>query len=110
MWWVACALDPNCMPDKTWTPTDRWHTGNPSICKGRKYHLTCPRIGKQNEQVAKPDTPKLECSRPDQSSLNVLCANVDQIHPISWLSATKRRPTRWYTKPIPICGNETPLL
>ncbi|KAH0488423.1 MAG: hypothetical protein KVP17_000329 [Porospora cf. gigantea B] len=46
----------------------------------------------------------------DFEKLNVLCANVDQIHPISWLSATKRRPTRWYTKPIPICGNETPLL
>ncbi|KAH0473726.1 MAG: hypothetical protein KVP17_002926 [Porospora cf. gigantea B] len=97
MWWVACALDPNCMLDKTWTPTDRWHTGNPSISKGRKYRLQCFDLGKAQTIPAKANTPKLVCPRSDQSSLKVLCVNANgKMHPVPSVTMVKRRPTKVY--------------
>ena len=97
MWWVACALDPNCMLDKTWTPKDRWHTGNPSISKGSKYHLECFGLGEAQTILAEASTPKLVCSRPDQSALNVLCVNVNgRVSNAPPVTMVKREPTMFY--------------
>lgn len=66
-WWVACALDPLCMLDKT-DASEPWFTGDANVSRGGKAHVVCPLWQRFRGG-------RIACSRTDQSAINILAAN-----------------------------------
>ncbi|KAH0479083.1 MAG: hypothetical protein KVP17_003941 [Porospora cf. gigantea B] len=83
MWWTACALDPNCMLDKT-DPQEPWYTGDAFVSLGGAAHRNCMSHNVYLETVLMwlhsrfnrlfpiERSSRLHCSRTDQTVLNLL--------------------------------------
>ena len=96
IWWLACALDPNCFLDKT-EAADPWFTGSAHIEGDWKKHKRCATLPIHSRKPSL-KSPKLPCSRTDQAALNLLWINAHgRRREIPKIVEIKRLPTELYS-------------